>query len=233
MSYMETADSVGSRSRILPNRPSLVDDVYDVIIEVLVSNEVEPGQPFNIEAFARELGVSPTPVREALTRIEAEGLVTKVQTRGFIASAQLTWQQVQQMTDMRRLLEPWAAAEAAETADVSDAQRLRGLAKIRPSEDMALAYRADMLRDAAFHEAIWELAGNPFIRDSLVRMHCHLHLYRLVYTENLRHASEAEHLKIADAIADGDASAAREAMLTHIDVAANRIRGQTHPSEDI
>jgi DNA-binding GntR family transcriptional regulator len=222
---MKESEPTGQRR--LPTRPSLVEDVYDLIVEVLISNEVEPGQPFNIEAFAREIDVSPTPIREALTRSEAEGLVVRLPSKGFIAAPLLTTDQFRQVTQVRRLLEPWAASRCAEIATPEDAERLYDLARAVVPSDHALAYRADMQRDAAFHDAIWGLAGNTFVRDSLRRLHCHLHMYRIGYTKELRHVSETEHLEISNSIAVGDVQVASRAMLAHIDVAADRVERRT------
>ena len=220
--------SENASRRQLPPRSSLVGDVYDIIIETLVSNEIEPGNSFNIDGFARQLGISPSPVREALGRVEAEGLVVKVPNRGFIAAPLLTEDQVRQMTEVRVLLEPWAAARAAELTDSAATDRLRVLAKHETSPaDQDVLYREDMQADAAFHDAIWELSGNEVLRDGLTRLHCHLHLYRLGYNAELRSVSEAEHLQIADAIASGDAEASELAMLAHISTAATRIHKQT------
>lgn len=223
-----------ARRRKLPPRPPLVEDVYDLIIEALVSNEIEPGSPFNIDGFARQLGVSPTPVREALVRVEAEGLVVKMPNRGFIAAPLLSRDKVRQLTEARVLLEPWAAARATQLAASADSERLRALAKYGPPPaDEDVLYREDMQTDAAFHAAIWELSGNEVLRDGLTRLHCHRHLYRLGYTAELRRVSEAEHLQIADAIADGDVEAAELAMRAHVSTADTRIHNHMRRNQEV
>ena len=63
--------------RLLNDRPPLVDDVHDVLVDMLMNHDLDAGARLNIDALARALGVSPTPVREALARMEAEGLVVK------------------------------------------------------------------------------------------------------------------------------------------------------------
>ncbi|MEN8238526.1 MAG: GntR family transcriptional regulator [Actinomycetota bacterium] len=212
-----------SNSRRLPTRVSLAEDVYAVIVDMLMGHEMEPGQPFNIESFARDLGISPTPVREALARAESEGLVTKQQQRGFTVASLLTRQEAGQMAEIRMLLEPWAAARAATVATEDDKKTLVELATVQPPTDAALAYRQDMQRDADFHDAIWELAGNHFIRESLVRMHCHLHMYRLFYSNELRGFAQREHDVVARAIEAGDPVGAAQAMKDHIEISFDRL----------
>jgi DNA-binding GntR family transcriptional regulator len=61
----------------LAHRQPLTSDVYDVVMDMLMNHTLGPGSRLNIDQLARLLGVSPTPVREALARVESEGLVTK------------------------------------------------------------------------------------------------------------------------------------------------------------
>jgi DNA-binding transcriptional MocR family regulator len=63
------------------------DRVYDALVDLLISGRVAPGQALRIEHLANLLDVSPTPVREALAKIEATGLVTRVAQNGFLAAA--------------------------------------------------------------------------------------------------------------------------------------------------
>lgn len=218
--------------RRLHPRPSLSEDVYGVILDMLMSHDMEPGQQFNIDAFAREIGVSPTPVREALTRAESEGLVVHQPLRGYTVAPLLNSRQANQMTEVRILLEPRAAAIVAETATPEIIERLYSLVQLPAYSDLSLAYRDDMQHDATFHEAIWELAGNPFIHDCLARLHAHLHMYRLHYTSELRELSQIEHTAIVDGIASGDPEKARTAMHSHIDTAIGRVEHLASTPED-
>ena len=63
--------------RRLTERQPLADDVHDVLVDMLMNHTLGPGSRLNIDALAKTLGVSPTPVREALARIEAEGLIVR------------------------------------------------------------------------------------------------------------------------------------------------------------
>src|SRR5918995_1129614 len=113
--------------RALPRPRALVSDVYNAILDRITSLEIEPGGRINMDTLARELGVSPTPVREALSRLEAEGLVQKTHLVGHRAVPQLTRSQVEQLFELRLLLEPAAAALAARHMDAEALNALRSL----------------------------------------------------------------------------------------------------------
>ena len=80
-----------------------------------------------------------------------------------------------------------------------------------------------MVYDARFHDAVAELAGNPWLRESLVRLRSHLHMYRLYYHARQGAATNVEHEIIADAIASGDPEQAAAAMRDHLHTAIKRI----------
>jgi DNA-binding GntR family transcriptional regulator len=103
----------GSASRRLAARQPLVDDVYDVLVDMLMNHTLSPGARLNIDALARTLGVSPTPVREALARAEATGLVVKERNRGYAVAPLIGLDELHALMDFRLLVEPHAAGQAA------------------------------------------------------------------------------------------------------------------------
>lgn len=124
---------------------SLGDRVYDLLREHLHSGRMRSGEPLREVTLAAELGVSRTPVREALARLASEGLVD-VNGRSFVAPA-LTGGDLQDIYELRLLLETEAARQVARRTDI-DAE----LAQIR--EALALAERAHAQRNAdAFIDA--------------------------------------------------------------------------------
>src|SRR4029078_5409586 len=100
----------------------LADDVYEAIFNKLMSLEIAPGARITVDGLVRELGVSHTPIREALGRLEGEGLVVKTHLVGYSAAPQITRRRFDELYDLRLLLEPEAARRAARRA--SD-ERLR------------------------------------------------------------------------------------------------------------
>src|SRR5690606_41343837 len=92
-----------------PRRISVVDSVYERIYERLMSLAIPPGARIPIDVLARELGVSQTPVREALSRLERERLVQKAHLIGFSAAPQFNRKQFEDLFDFRLLVEPEGA----------------------------------------------------------------------------------------------------------------------------
>src|SRR3979409_183127 len=106
------------RIRPLPlPRQILTDSVYEAVKELVMDQHIEPGARVNIDQLARELKVSPTPVREALARLEMDGLVIKEPLRGYSVTPMLDAKSFSDLYDVRRLLEPFAARRAAELRD--------------------------------------------------------------------------------------------------------------------
>ena len=106
------------------SRPvSVSNDVYDAIYEHLMSLEIAPGARIPIDILARDLSVSQTPVREALSRLEREGLVGKLHLVGYSAAPQLTRKQFDDLYEFRLLLEPEGARHAAPQHDAGGARR--------------------------------------------------------------------------------------------------------------
>ncbi len=214
----------------LPQRQALADDVYEAINALLMDSVIAPDARITIDTLARRLGVSPTPVREALARLESDGLVVKQGLRGYFATPRLSRDEVRQMYDLRLLLEPWAAARAAESTDVAARQRLAeelATLPVPPQRPDYAHVKALSTHDARFHDLVLELGGNDFVRQSFQRSHCHLHLFRLQYgkwaTTAAASAAVQEHKIIAVAIRRKDAATAQESMAEHLCLSRDRI----------
>ena len=208
----------------LSARAPLVDDVHGALVDMLMNHDVGPGARLNIDALARALGVSPTPVREALARLEAEGLIVKEPRRSYMVAPLIGLEDLRALIDFRLLIEPAAAGAAARKATAEEAAALVAFARSGGAGRRdATANRQDMIYDAKFHDMIAELSGNPWLRDSLARLRSHLHMYRLYHHAQQAAATKPEHVTIAKAIASGDADAATEAMRTHLQTAIGRI----------
>jgi DNA-binding GntR family transcriptional regulator len=225
---LETAPTVGAPQFVerLARRQPLVDDVHDVLVDMLMNHVFEPGARLNIEALARSLGVSPTPVREALARMEAGGLVVKEPRRSYTVAPLIGLEDLRALIDFRLVVEPAAAAAAARRVTAEQAAALRAFARTGGSGGSthdAAANRLDMVYDATFHDRVAELSGNPWLRDSLGHLRSHLHMYRLYHHAQQAAATKPEHLAIAKAIAQRDPDAAADAMRAHLTTAMRRI----------
>lgn len=240
-------DDLGDRSspdhtQLARRRGRMADEVYDTLLGQLMSLRIVPDSRVTIDALARELGVSQTPIRDALNRMEADGLVVRVPHAGYRIPPQITRERFEDMVDLRLLLEPAAARRAAERASAEQVARLR-----RMLEDMAdlvhgdshLAYGTFGLRDAAFHDLIAETAGNQLVREALARLHTHVHLFRLVFDTEVTYAAMGEHDEVLTAVAACEPDAAAYAMRRHILLSRDRFRrlfddgsGASHVGEE-
>ena len=192
-----------------------------------MSQRIVPGSRVTIDVLARELGVSQTPIRDALNRMEADGLVVRVHHAGYRIPPQVTRDGFEDMLEIRLLLEPAAARRAAERATAEQVAGLR-----RMLEEMAeleegegpVAYGAFGLRDAAFHDLLARSGGNQLVREALARLHAHVHLFRLVYDRKVTYLAMGEHEEVLAAVAARDPDAAAYAMRRHILLSGDRFR---------
>lgn len=221
--------AVAGRDHAAPGKAPgrLADEVYDTLLTQLMSLRIEPDSRVTIDALVRELGVSQTPIRDALNRMEADGLVVRVPHAGYRIPPQITRQRFEDMVEFRLLLEPAAARRAAEHASEEQVRELRQvldeMAGLVAGEGHQ-AYGAFGLRDAAFHDLLAQSAGNQVVREALARLHTHVHLFRLNYDSQVTSLASGEHDEILAAVAARDPDAAAYAMRQHILLSRDRIR---------
>src|SRR5579875_3829314 len=130
---------------------------YTAVKCMILDQEIAPGTRVAIDVLAEQLGVSQTPVREALARLEGDGLVVREPNGRLYAANILDRPVFEQLYAMRLLLEPEAAALAAKTDAAADLVTLRAcLATMSPSAAKASPadYVAFVTADATFHETI-------------------------------------------------------------------------------
>lgn len=222
--------TLGAVSVTIPPRRALVDDVYDALLSLLMDQEIAPGARLSIDGVARQLDVSPTPVREALTRLEAEGLVLREARKGYTAAELLDAEGLDQLYELRILLEPRAARLATARLDAAArgelAAQLRGMRQAAASDGAEAGfrnYRDFAERDAAFHHTIARASGNPLLADAIIRLRSHVHLYRLYFQHGIADDTADEHAAILTALEAGDADAAELAMRTHLETSRARL----------
>lgn len=209
----------------LAQRQPLPGSVYEIVTDMLMTHAFEPGARLNIEELARTLGVSPTPVREALARVEADGLIVKHPGRSYTVAPLMGIEQMRELIELRLLVEPALAAKAAAQAEPNEIKELRRAARAGGAggEITAAANRLDMVYDATFHAMVADLADNQMISDMLTRLRSHLHTFRLYYYRSLGPVTKNEHLAVVEAIAKHDPDGAEEAMRAHLVSALERL----------
>lgn len=208
--------------RRLTDRRGLADEVYDVLVELLMDRHIEPGQRVSIDGLSRQLSVSQTPLREALARLAAEGLVDKHPGRGYLVTPLLAPHEMDLLFEFRMSIEPQAARLSAERADDDGLDELRHLDQVGAmaaadsSDDGFRGFRAFSENDSRFHSHVAACSGNTFIADAVARIRAQRHLHR--FQRQLEAVTDAsrEHHAIVEAILARDADAAAQAMIDHL-----------------
>lgn len=187
----------------------------------IVNGALRPGTPLSEPALARDLRLSRTPVREALSRLHEEGYVDRVPRRGFRVT-QVTVQMIHDVFEVRKLLEGAAAARAAERATAEDIARLRALANAHSVVDSAKTNRSAFEANSRFHELLAASSRNALLVDTV--RHCIDQVTRFmalgVSLEKFQQAAHSEHNTIVDAIERHDPEGARCVAERHLDAAA-------------
>ena len=198
-------------------RQSLEESVYEAVREGIISGELRPGDPLVEAQLSADLGISKTPVREALIRLSRDGLVVQeLHRRSRVATP--TVDDVRQACEVRRWVEAAIAEQAALEAPDALIEQLEGT--IRESE-RALKHR-DTRRWAAaveaFTDTLVEYSGNRYGAELLERMRNVLSLIANVsqVAPGRRVRSIEEHRAILDAIRDRNPTLAAEATRSHL-----------------
>ncbi|WP_404713351.1 GntR family transcriptional regulator [Sphingomonas sp. MMS24-J13] len=218
-----TSEREVGQVRRLQRAPGFAEEVFDIIRTDIMSLRIPPDTRISIDSLARELGVSQTPIREALSMLEAIGLVTKRHYAGYCSAPQLNRRQLDELYEMRLLMEPFAARCAAERMNDADLARVRALADSMEPGDTRHSYDRFADQDAELHNLIAHGSGNGIVEESLARLHVHLHIFRLRFHSEVTREAFSEHAELVIALAARDPAAAEAAMRAHIEKSYNRL----------
>ena len=193
---------------------SRVDNAYEFLLAEITAFRVRTGAPLSENRIASQLGISRTPVREALARLVADGLAEPIGGRGLVVSP-LSLDNVRELFELRQALEQQAASLAAQRRDVRVFEALREQLAGVDTSDLRGYYAVVARFDAAVDAAV----GNPYLVAALANVRTHLSRIRRISKDNPARLADAarEHLHIVDAIVDGDARLAASATSVHLD----------------
>lgn len=194
----------------------LRDHVQEALREAIISGRFRSGDKLNERLLAAELGVSTTPVKEALQRLQIDGLVRIEPRRG--AYARFNAEQAEQMMLARAALEGMIAREAARRASDDDLAGLDHHVAEMGDATQAGAVEQLILLNERFHDAIQVASGCAYLASLLdgQRMYDHAARIALLGDPAERKRALREHRAIARALADRDADRAEAAMRDHI-----------------
>jgi len=190
--------------------------VYEILKEMIVKGELKPGQKLIQEDLAEILGVSRTPLLQALSKLSKDHYIITVPRRGSFVK-EFSNQENLDIFDIRGQLEPMGAYYAAERISLSEIEHLQSL--IDEMADLVkLDENADSLQlftlDSEFHMNIMLISGNHFLHDILKNLNIVLcNSERILKTPK---KSLEEHIGIFNALRNHDANGAKELMFYHI-----------------
>jgi len=195
------------------------EEIFEIIRADIMSLKIPPDTRISIDNLAKELGVSQTPIREALSMLEALGLVTRKQFSGYCTAPKLNREQFEELYEIRLLLEPYAARCAAKRMDDQAIAEICELAGRREPVEQGggpASFRISADDDSELHAKIAQGSKNRLIVESLSRLHTHLHLFRLHFPTKVNTEVFAEHARLVEALKRRDPREAEAAMRAHI-----------------
>ena len=201
----------------IQNHKPLREMVYEELKMQILKGSIIPGTRMMEVELAEEMGVSRTPIREAIRKLEKEGLVTIEPRRGAYASM-ISTEDMVEILEVRQDLEGLAAYFAAER--MTDAQ-MENLRQVSASYDDAVkrGNMEDMIKhDTRFHHIIVESCRNKILVQMIEQLQELVLRFRYIYYDNFKRAENMpeEHREIMEGIKSGDAERARKAADVHI-----------------
>ena len=197
-------------------RRRLADDVYDQLVTAIMDREIGPDDRLVQEKLAAELDISRTPVREALLRLEKEGVLTIANSGGF-RLAKITEEETLELYQARAAIEGQAARILAARNDAAELDALRQF--ITKAENLDQPTTRDyFIANRAIHRKFMETAGNRFlieVFDMIWGRAMAFHLFAAIENADISQ-SLGNHIALVDAIATGDRTHALEHFARHI-----------------
>ena len=196
----------------------LRDVVFQTLRQAILKGQLQPGERLMEIKLAEKLGVSRTPIREAIRKLELEGLVVMVPRKGA-AVANITEKDTKDVLEVRRTLEMFAVEVACERITDEQREQLKEAAKAFEASKGSM----DLIRiaetDMKFHEIIYEATQNERLVQMLNNLRENMYRYRIEYLKdpNYYDSLVREHREILEAIENSDKDCARISMRAHID----------------
>ncbi|MBI4525006.1 MAG: GntR family transcriptional regulator [Deltaproteobacteria bacterium] len=199
------------------NGKSLTEEAYQKIKGFILRSEIYPRQKIIIEDLSKQMGVSRTPIREAMSRLVKDGYVKQIWNRGFFVN-EITVEEVEELYGAREALEPYLAEQAAGRATPAQIQQLEGLLKEYGEYVERRPIRGRRLLDLVFHTKVAEIAGNTYLQRVLGEVFERIVLKQRVAVGPLDRGRDAflQHQAILAAIRDGKPKNARREALYHV-----------------
>jgi len=192
--------------------------VYSQIKQLILCNEIMPGQKLHHQQLSERLGVSRTPVREALTRLVQEGYVSFLPNRGFTCK-EIRLQEAEELYELRESLEAFAVEKAVEKLTDQALAELRQRLDLYGHDVQNRFTRERLVYDQDVHLHIAHIAGNETLKNTLSHVFERIVLKRRtdgIYDPARGLAAHQEHIDLLEAMARRDGKAAVAIVRNHI-----------------
>jgi len=195
----------------------LRDVIFNTLRDAIVSGELKPGERLMEVTLAEKMGVSRTPVREAVRRLEMEGLVTMTPRKGTHV-AELSVKDIMDVLEVRAALDKLATELAAKRAKPENIKQLENIHKqyiaCLQKENITGAIK----KDVEFHEVIYTAAGNSKLTNVAGDLREQIYRFRVLYMKDFSNAEEVlkEHQSILKALQEGNWELAGKLAKEHI-----------------
>ena len=196
----------------------LRDVVFRTLRQAILTGEMKPGERLLEIHLANKLGVSRTPIREAIRMLELEGLVIMVPRRGAQV-AQITEKSMSDVLEVRCALDELAVELACERITEEEKTELAETCKAFEKATATKQVHVIAKADVEFHDIIFKAAGNPRLTQMINNLAEQMYRYRFEYIkdESQHQMLVEEHKHICESISNRDIAAAKEAIRTHIE----------------
>jgi DNA-binding GntR family transcriptional regulator len=206
----------------------LTEQTYEFLKNRILTRQVVPGEKISVEEVAHGLGVSRTPVTDALKRLASDGLVEIMPRRGTFVS-EVTVRDVAEMFDIRLLIELHAAEMILKDGKIHDfleaiEEPIRVMSRATVDDDYG-DYEAFIEGDRQMHLALVKATENHKLLEMYINLNVHMHVARAHYLNSVENARQAhqEHEAILEAFKSGDPEMVNEKLSRHITNVKTRI----------
>jgi DNA-binding GntR family transcriptional regulator len=201
--------------------PKISEVTYDLIKEKIASKEFAPGARLNLEEIEKQMGVSRTPLKQALDRLALEGLIQILPRSGTFVSNPSP-EEISESFEVRCVFEVYAVGLAAQWIREDELETLKNLLKelqgLSAAEDWSAIYPRYLKTDHLFHHQLIVISRNKRLLQAFERENVHAQMARIRYQhpEGELGLVQAEHERILAALIAHDPEAAKKAMEAHL-----------------
>ncbi|MFC1837006.1 GntR family transcriptional regulator [Thermodesulfobacteriota bacterium] len=204
---------------ILPiaKNKSLKEQAYDALKALILTGKLERGKLYNEMKWAQQLGVSRTPVREALLELSSEGMVDFLPNRGIMIK-EITIKQVREVFEIRQIIEGYVTRSFVKRVPPADVEMLEGIIKNQELQAERADHEAFFEFDRTFHLFLVSRMDNRRLESILQNLQDQIHLMGIYALEKNGRTQQvlAEHIEILKALKKRNVRKAERAMIRHL-----------------